>query len=254
MRYTLLLPSFLWASILVAQVSVDGPLRYTGSAGQRGVDGIAPPTEASSVITVGHASAGAQHWALGTLVGDTVVLTMAVPPSGYVNGTFLRFPLTTGRVGRTFVRVPPLSAVQLVRSDGSDPYLSDLQRDGIHEIVYAEGRFILLSALNAECPTNSVRVNDNFCIQTNRRNQVNFAQAIAYCAERGGRLCTWDEYYAGCTLMGGQLQNLHSDWEWLNDMSDHVHSADQVGRTTCRSQRATHPPNTGSARCCYSLR
>jgi len=254
MRYRLLLPSFLFFSTAFAQVTLDAPLRFVGDTGERGLDGLAEPAEPTSVITVGYAAAGAQHWAEGSFVADTLELSTAVPPDAYADGTFLRFMLPTGRTGRSFVRVSPLQAVPLLRSDDLDPVLGDLQRDGINEIIYADGRFIILSALNLECPVNSIRVNSNFCMQTNRQNQVNFSQAIAYCAQRGGRLCTWDEYYAGCTLLGNQLQNLHSDWEWINDMSDHVHSADQVARTTCTSQRATFPPNTGTARCCYSTR
>jgi hypothetical protein len=210
--------------------------------------------EPTSVITVGHAASGAQHWAQAELVGDTLELSTAVAPSGYAEGTLLRFTLSAGRVGPTYVRVAPLPAVPLVRSDGLNPILGDLQRDGVNEILHTNGRFIILSALNAECPVGSVRVNDKFCIQTSRRTQLTFPQAVDYCADRGGRLCTWDEYYAGCILVGDQLQNLHSDWEWLNDMSDHIHSADQVARTNCTSQRATFPANPGTARCCYSLR
>lgn len=237
-----------------AQVSVDAPVRFTGQASDAGIDGLAPPLEPTSVITVGFAASGAQHWATAILVGDTLELTTAVAPVAYRDGTLLRFQMTTSRVARTFVRVPPLAAVPLVRTDGLDAVLGDLQADAVHEIIFANGRFLLLSALNKVCPVNSVRVNANFCIQTNRRNQVTFAEAITYCADRGGRLCTWDEYYAGCTLVGNQLQSLHSDWEWLNDMSDHIHSADQVARTNCTSQRATFPANPGTARCCYSTR
>ncbi len=254
MRYALLLPTLLLLSSGMAQVELDKPLRFTGGEGQHGIDGIAPPVDPTSVITVGYASSCAQHWAEAVLVGDTLELGTTVQPAAYAEGTFLRFTLSAGRVGRTFVRIGPLPAVPLLRSDGLDPVLGDLQRDGVNEILHTNGRFIILSALNAECPATSVRVNDKFCIQTSRRSQVTFAEAIAYCADRGGRLCTWDEYYAGCTLVGDQLQNLHSDWEWINDMSDHVHSADQVARTTCTSQRATFPPNPGTARCCYSLR
>lgn len=254
MRTILMLTALVLLKLGMAQVTLDTPLRFTGDEGQRGIDGIAPPAEPTSVITAGYAASGAQHWAEAVLVGDTLELSTAVPPSAYAEGTLLRFTLTAGRVGRTFVRVGALPAVPLLRSDGLNPVLGDLQRDGVNEILHSNGRFIILSALNSECPVGSVRVNDKFCIQTSRRSQLTFPQAVDYCADRGGRLCTWDEYYAGCVLVGNQLQNLHSDWEWLNDMSDHVHSADQVARTTCTSQRATFPANPGTARCCYSLR
>lgn len=254
MRYVLLLLSFCMATMVHAQVSLDSPLRFTGQEIDAGIDGIAPPSEPSSVITAGFAASGAQHWATASIVGDTIILNVAVPPDDYQNGMLLRFMLSANRIARTFVRVVPLVAVPILRSDGLDPVLGDLQTDALHEIIYTNGRFTLLCAKTAECPPNSILVNENFCIQTSRRSQINFHDAISYCADRGGRLCSWDEFYAACTMVGDQLQNLHSEWEWLNDMSDHTHSADQVGRNSCTSQRGATPIYQGYARCCFSIR
>lgn len=254
MRYALL-SLFIGAMVIGhAQVMVDAPLRFIGDAGAAGIDGLAPPTDPTSLITAGFAASGAQHWATANVVGDTLILNSSVQPEDYSDGMLLRFQLNTNRVSRTFIRVLPLPAVPLVRSDGLDPVFGDLPINGLNEIIHVGGRFILLSARNAECPANSVRVNANFCMQTSRKNQVTFAQAITYCADRGGRLCTWDEFYAGCTLVGDQLQNLHSDWEWLNDMSDHTHSADQIARTDCTGQRSSGPSSPATARCCFSTR
>lgn len=254
MRAAVLFLSLSLLSYSQAQVTIDTPLRFTGVAGASGIDSLAPPTEPTSAVTVGFASSGAQHWAAASMVGDTLILNASIQPEEYVDGMFIRFKLNTNRISRTFVRVLPLPALPLVRSDGLDPVLGDLQANGITEIIHADGRFIILNARNAECPPNSVRVNGNFCMETTRSSPLIFADAMDYCAKRGGRLCTWDEYYAGCTLVGDQLQNLHSSWEWLNDMSDHIHSADQVARTSCTSQRATYPANPSTARCCFSTR
>src|SRR5690606_38205652 len=150
----------------------DTSVQFTGQATDAGIEGLAPPVEPTSVITAGFASSGAQHWASASLLGDTLLLNALVSPESYHNGMFLRFKLDVDRASRTFLRVLPLAAVPLVRADDLDPVLGDLQSNALHEIIYTDGRFILMTTVTPDCPVNSIRVNGNFCIQTNRRTGI----------------------------------------------------------------------------------
>ncbi len=49
---------------------------------------------------------------------------------------------------------------------------------------------------------------------------------------------------------------LATEWEWIDDTSNHTHTANQVGRFSCQSQRSANVivTMTGNTRCCYRTR
>lgn len=255
MNRTVLIPAtLLCCGTLMGQVELDRALRFTGPEEERRIVGLDAPTVVDAAITVGYAVQGASHWAQASMSADTIVLLTAPAVLGYADGLFLRFLSPVNRFRRTFIQVDGGTVMPLKRTDDLDPVLGELRIGAICEVILAGDRFLLLSPQVRGCPSNTVKVNERYCIDIERRSQLNHANATVYCAQRGGRLCTWDEYYAGCTLVGSQLNNLFTDWEWINDVSDHTHSADQMGRTSCASQRAVLPTILTSARCCFSIR
>ncbi|HMC96641.1 MAG TPA: hypothetical protein VKG92_03250, partial [Flavobacteriales bacterium] len=124
------------------------------------------------------------------------------------------------------------------------------------EVMQVQGRFVLLNASEFGCPPGSVAANDHLCIGIGTVSNLLYYEAVDLCANRGGNLCTWDEYYTACVVAQSQLTSLFNNWEWLDDTSNHTHTANQAGRLTCKSQRSESllDERKGEARCCFHLR
>ncbi len=251
---TLLFLSSAWASI--AQVEVDVPIRFTGVDGQRGIDGISSPTASNAAITVEVASSGQVHWALATVDGDTLTLFTTPPVASYRNGLLLRFAAVGTDLIKPWVRTPGSTAYPLIRHDGEQVLNDVLRPNSIAEVLFNNDAWILLNSSYATCPVGSVAVNERLCMETTAFPGLRIHAAINRCGDRGGRLCTWDEYVAGCTLQSDQLLGLYDEWEWIDDTSNHTHTADQAGRFTCQSQRTANAITliVGDTRCCYHPR
>ena len=148
-----LLPiSFLTISPCVAQVGIDVPLQFTGPTGQRGIDGIASPTSADQLITVGHAVSGMAHWCIAVLNADTFELSMDPTSGPLASGTMLRFIATQEISGPVFVRINELNPYPLLRGDGIDPVAGQIEAGAICELVLSDGVFTLTAPSRRGCP------------------------------------------------------------------------------------------------------
>lgn len=237
-----------------AQVHVSGNVHLVGGDGQRRVDGLATPQDPSSAVTVEGAVLGGAHWAGAVLSDDTLLLSSFPAEIALREGVLLRFRSPANVHGSLFVRHDQLTALPLLRADGLGPARGQLITGGVAEIILAADHYVLVGSAGADCPPGSLPFNDRTCMEINEVGGLNFYEASEYCAVRGGKLCTWDEYYAGCTLLGSSLNGRFDNWEWIDDTSNHTHTADQVGRTTCMSQRAAQPLPAAVTRCCYHPR
>lgn len=255
MRVLSALLSICLCPVVYGQVEVDRAIRVSGTSAQRGVLGLSTPTEGSSAITVEVASSGIVHWATAQLQTDTIIL-LPQPASTYRQGLLLRFLPTMDNVGDVWIRLPGLPAYRLVRHDGASlPY--SMLRDGrVAEVLFTGTNWILLSASSSTCPIGSVAVNGRLCMDVDAIPGLRFYEALDVCGSRGGKLCTWDEYVAGCILLENQLNGLFDEWEWIDDTSNHTHTANQVARFTCQGQRSANVITTmvGDTRCCYHPR
>lgn len=242
--------------LLNAQIEVTGPIRSTGSAGQRGVAGTAEPLTDDAAITLSVAASGQLHWASATLVGDTLELGSQPPVSSYRNGQLLRFVSTASNTGATWLRADGLAAMPLVRTDGLPLAYGTLRVGSMFEVIFANNSWILVIAPKDACPPGSLPLGTYACIDAEAVAGLGYYAAMDHCSDKGGKLCTWDEYFLGCTLLGAQMSGLFDEWEWIDDSANHTHTANQVGRSTCMSERSTNgiPIFTGDARCCYHPR
>jgi len=239
----------------MAQVSIDAPVTLSGQAGQRAIDGIAPPTHATSAITVESAVLGSYMWATSTQSDTIINLSISPALSHYADGLIVRFLVNAGLSGPLGVSIDGLPALPLRRPDGLRLANGQLEPGTVAEVLLADGQFILMSGPERGCPAGFTAVNGEYCIETNPPSTTGTWQwAVAKCASRGGNLCTWGEYAAACMMLGSQLGGMHVNWEWIDDTSNHTHGADSAGRTTCMSQRTTLITVAAKARCCYHLR
>ncbi len=253
-----LLPFLLACSFplaMQAQVELNTSLELTGGDGQRGVDGLAPATSPTSVITVEASLLGGAHWAGSTVNEQTITLTPPVPVEMYRPGALFRFSWPAQLDGPILLQTTGLEALPLLRPDGLDPVPGQLRAGAVTEVVHAVDRWILLSPTERGCPTGSLPVHSGLCMDEAPSGLLFIYGAMDHCQARGGKLCTWDEYYLGCAVLAGQLTGMFQEWEWLDETSNHTHTGDQAGRTTCRSQRSSNPVLIqGRARCCYRPR
>jgi hypothetical protein len=250
----LLLSALLGLAAAHAQVTVDRPLRFTAADSTlRQVEGIAPAVSGDALLQAG-AGRGIVHLAQAGGTAMAVTLVMEPPCTAYVSGLKVRWTPVAQGAGLVTLNVDGLGARRLYRSDGLPVDAGALAVGSIAEAVYQDTAFFLQHRQRTTCPDGYLPVNASLCIQRNDTLNTSIFNAVKWCSDRGARLCTWDEYIAACTAQQGALIDLFDNWEWMDDTSDHTHTANQAGRWQCRSQRAIgavdHPNNYGSVRCC----
>lgn len=239
-----------------AQVQLEVPLRLTGPEEQRRIEGLGPAQEGTSAVSVEAVVRDGWRWCTAQRIADTVELSLSPTIEVQREGLLLRFMVPQDMSGRLWARIPGGTAYPILRVDGVNPVWGQMTTGRIAEVLFANSRFTLLNLPETQCPPATLSVNANFCIdQASIPNQLVY-QAMDRCARRGGKLCSWDEYYAACTLLGSQLTGLFNEWEWIDDTSNHSHTGDQAGRFTCTSQRAQSVllERVGETRCCYHKR
>ncbi|MFZ1330572.1 MAG: hypothetical protein WAR83_00175 [Flavobacteriales bacterium] len=248
--------AFLTICPCVAQVGIDVPLHFTGPNGQRGIDGIASPTSTDHLITVGFAVSGMAHWCDATLNVDTFELSLDPISDQLANGTMLRFISGQDVSGPVFVQINDMTAMPLLRGDGVDPVAGQIEAGAICEMVLNEGVFILTAPSRRGCPAHSVQLNAQVCVDSTVQNTTLYYEAIDHCASKGGRLCTWQEFYLACTHTEPPLGDVLLNWEWVDDTANHTHTLGQAGGTSCMGQRSVPTLDIvpGATRCCYSIR
>ena len=256
MRTTTAIGAMLVASLSQGQVELGTAVHFSGPAETRKLMGLATPTTDSSAITVAVAASGIVHWAVAGSTSDTLRLAMDPDVSGYRIGLLVRFIPNAENPGKVWIDVDGLGAFPVLGNDGRELEKGALRVGSVAELLFAGGSWILMNLSHATCPPGSLPINARVCMDVEARPGTLFYQATERCGERGGKLCTWDEYVAGCTMLQTQLTGLFDEWEWIDDCSNHTHSADQVGRFTCQSQRAANVITvmTADARCCYHPR
>ena len=238
---------------ILAQLSVEGPVRLTGPPEERVIMGLATPTRSDAALTVEAALVGTANWSEAVFNDTTVVLSPVVPMTGYRAGQLLRFIAPTDLSGPSTLSCTGLPPLILERPDGLPPARGQIRAGALCEVVNADDRWILINLVEEGCPSCTTLINDRLCMETASAADLFFFPAADRCARMGGRLCKWDEFYIACTQHAAELTGLTTAWEWLDDSSNHAHSAVQVGLAGCTAQRWANPQSVtlGRSRCCF---
>lgn len=241
--------------IAPAQVQIENGLRFTDQAGGQIID-LAPPVMGTSAIPVSVSASGIVHWADATLNATTILLTLTPDVPVLNNGLVIRFLSPLDNAASVTISTHGSTPTPLQRTDGTVLPPHALRLNGVAEIMYMGGAWWLLNPSTSSCPPGSIRTAGNVCIEQNSVPGMRFYQAVEHCAARGGKLCSWDEYAVGCALHQSTLAGLFNEWEWIDGSSNHTHSVNQAGRTTCQSQRSANAVTliVGDTRCCYRTR
>ncbi len=254
MRTTTFIATAFLATFCGAQIRTSAPIHLNGTADQRAILGLAHPASDSALVTVQVVASGSINWAEAIMDADTIVLNTTPMISALRDGLLLRFRSPVSPATALWIRVSDLLPHPFQRPDGMPVNHADLKAGVVAEVVFNDGRWTYLNPSSRSCPTGSLAVNSTFCIDAEQTAGLEFYEAIRHCGERGGKLCSWGEYVAACSLVGTSLAVLFDEWEWLDDTANHTHTALQAGRTSCQSQRSTNVWVTGDTRCCYQLR
>lgn len=259
MRKLALLCSSLLCVIALAQVHVDKPLVLTSTDSTlRAIEGLAPATDENALITLGDAQSGRYHWGQTSGTSMAIALTLDPPSTAYTNGLTVRFLPTSSSYGAVTLNVDDLGAKRVYRSDARPVSVGQLQPGTIAEAVYADTAFFLMGREQTGCPAGYLSGGGDLCIMRDDTLNMSIYNATKWCFDRGARLCSWDEYIAGCTANQANMIGLFNEWEWIDGTSDHTHTANQAGRWQCRTQRqwgaVESNNNYAQVRCCLRIR
>lgn len=245
-----------FCGLVSGQVQVDRGMILTGPAVERNVEGLAAPVDESALITVDALASGIAHWGVAAEVNDTIVLTVTPALQAPSAGTLIRFLPLSSNTGPRWIRSGLAPARPLLTMDGAPVTPGVLLQNAPAEVVLNGTDWFLLNGNTNACPPGTLRTAGPVCMDIASTPGLLFYQAIDLCAGRGGKLCTWDEYAVGCALLETQLVGLFNEWEWIDDSSNHTHTANQAGRLSCQSQRSANVITfmTGDTRCCYRTR
>lgn len=251
-----LLATFFMAAVApaFAQLNVDHEIRFSGSPAERAIDGVAPPTSADAAITVEVSLAGKAHWAQATFADANVQLAPTYPSSDARDGQSLRFVAPADLFDSLTLTCAGQPTFPLLRPDGARIGRDQVRAGTLCEVVHLNSTWVLMNAHEHGCPPGTVSVNDRLCVEITGVENVTYYPANDRCVGMGGQLCTWGEFYLACATVGSQLTGSLGAWEWLDDSSNHTHSAVQAGFGTCTAQRWGNPVNPifqGRARCCF---
>lgn len=254
---TPLLSLFLFpAMVLNAQVELDGPIEFTGPPAERTVEGLAHPVSQDAAITVEASLSGVANWSTAVVVGNSITLTPVGPLTAYRNGQLLRFLAPMDVFGNTTVGCAGQEQLPVVRPDGLVPARGQIRTGAIIEVLLIDQKWVLMNAPDHSCPAGTIAINEQVCVERASAANSLFYGAMERCARLGGRSCTWGEFYIACNEHGAEMTGLLEAWEWIDDTSNHAHSAVQVGLGSCTAQRSAHPEFTtfGRSRCCFEIR
>jgi hypothetical protein len=257
---TALMPCLLVASVsTVAQLHVDKPIVLTSADSTgRSIEGLAPATDESDLITVADAQAGTYHWGHVGGTGMAIELATNPPCAAYTNGLNIRFMPAALAYGAVTLNVDGLGAKRIYRSDARPVSAGQLQPGTIVEAVFMDTAFFLMGREPVGCPAGYLSAGGDLCIMREDTGFMSVYNATRWCFERGARLCSWDEFIAACTLNQSEMGGLFNEWEWIDGTSDHTHTANQGARWQCRSQRQVgaveSDNNYGEVRCCLRVR
>lgn len=256
----LALPCSLFLCVFAhAQVHVDKPLVFTSTDSTlRAIDGLAPANNETALIALGAAQSGLYHWGQVSGTPMAIALTLDPPCTAYTNGLTVRFLPTSSSYGAVTLNVDDLGAKRVYRSDARPVSVGQLQPGTIAEAVYADTAFFLMGREQTGCPTGYLSGGGDLCMMRDDTLSMSIYNATKWCFDRGARLCSWDEYIAGCTANQADMIGLFNEWEWIDGTSDHTHTANQAGRWQCRTQRqwgaVESNNNYAQVRCCLRIR
>lgn len=244
----------------ISQVKVDNKLIFNSTdSTDNKITNTAVPQESSQGVNAGTVSDDQLVVSPSTQSGDTVNVTLTIFPDTLKAGFMVRFAAADTNGNFTFLKINSLSPFSL--KSGLNELVNGVFQPGDMVTCMFDGNNFQVISIDESftCPTGFVNVNDRYCIEKNERPLAYFQNAVNACGNRNARLCTWSEWQFACTQDGALgLNNMRTNFEFLNDASDHSEDVALIGNGgSCNSMDsvATSIISTSyrrNYRCCYS--
>lgn len=244
-------------SLARAQVRSDRPILLEGpDANDRQVIGLhdaAQEWDALNARTLRNAAyryaevSGTSQW----------IVTLEPPLTQASPGLCLLLHSTQGNTGPVTIDLGAAGVFPFLKGPGIPLEAEDVLAGETVSAVFDGTVFQLIAArqeARRPCPSGSVAVNEQYCIEIAQHDTAEFSTASVICGQQNGRLCTWSEWWIACYKASDLgLQDTVGDWEWTNNAANADNYVRVVGLGSC-----THSATSGgwgslqrSFRCCY---
>lgn len=151
---------------------------------------------------------------------------------------------TSGYVGLTVPAVAGSTTYTLPSADGASGQV--LSTDGTGNLSWIDAGG---GGGGSSCPAGYADGGD-FCIEIDEHGSSDWYTAVSACYSEGGHLCSSDELYIGCALLG-TLNNTTDDWEWTNNWSA-VSDLQLQGNGGCQNRFSDGWNFSYAYRCCMN--
>lgn len=243
----------------MAQIDVDRPLVLIGPADSaRRVMGLSDATAEGDALNARSAALGRFRSATvsGTPDAWTADLEPALtgPPDP---GLELVLRVPQANTGAVMLTINGLGPFPVEEAPGDPLDSADVPAGLMARLLFDGIAFQLVNGRPSRtrpCPSGFVEVSDQFCIEPDQRDTLDFREAAHVCGALGARLCTWGEFYAACARAAQLgLNDMIGDWEWTNTSANADMGVRVVGFSSCTiaaTAGALDPP-ARSFRCCF---
>ena len=243
----------------MGQLVVPGPIVLDGpEAVDRQVNGLGTATDPDEALSVGSVRALEASSGSATLSGTVWEVSIGNGGAPPVVGMVL-----------TIVPDTPNPASIALNVNGSGPYAvlgwrgdeldSACFLTGIPiRLVFTGEHYLVLDEIRSTCPTGYLTYAIGTCIEQLPRSALNFFDASSDCLATGGRLCTFAEWTAACTMIAGFMDTV-DQIEWIDHASNSANYAKIIGigddgvsgsGTGCNYGGLRLPTTNAKYRCC----
>jgi hypothetical protein len=224
------------------------------NAEHRAMLGLGAPLESGD-----GASVGAIRYQLSThslAVGTNALLLDLTPtPLAYTPGMAISFVPTEVNTGATTVQINGLATVPLHKHGAYELDSADLRPGLAAQAVFNGAAFQLISQTYTGCPVGMVQVTRDVCVEAIASASAVFFGANSACMSKGMRLCTFGEWYQGCSRAA--LLGSVTAFEWVDHAANNTSEAKTMGwnintqQADCKAGSHDPTPTVHRYRCCY---
>jgi hypothetical protein len=274
--YIILICFSTWLECTGQVVNIDDKINLTGdNNAKRKVKNVSDPIfEDDALNNEYYLSGQTQFCIANSLLGisDTLELTIFPAISQLEKGLTLNFISPIVNSNHVLIKINGLPNSFTLNKKAIVPLDSaDIANGQMISIVFDGNNFQILSRLNVSCPSNFVKVAEEYCITPHELPPVYFWNAVVSCGDRNARVCSWAEWHHACVNSGILgITNMIGNWEWVDAGGNYMsfttpptgYTGLQIGNANCENTISsiidtTHidiraQPKT--YRCCYTLK
>lgn len=243
-------------TFLRAQVEVSEPILMSSPNEQeRTVQGLGYAASSTSAVNADVLLKAALIFdeATGT---DQINIELDPAIGAYSAGMMLTFSPEGSNNGPATLNVNGLGAVEIKKDITMALDSGDLRPDVPVLVVHDGSVFQMIGQYSTPCPSGSLEMTREFCIEAQPRPKLDFWTAIHRCYEADGRLCTFGEWHYACRT-DGSFSNSVLDYEWVDHAANSLNMAKRLGvdlngTVDCFKGGLSDPNSTSHFRCCYN--